>query len=83
MADHHLDSALRELVRPGDRVALADACGTPYALTGPLSRVAAAVGGGRLGLGWVAAPLPDLDPTAFADVRTVVGGPGMRAMLDA
>lgn len=83
MADHHLDSALRELVRPGDRVALADACGTPYALTGPLSRVAAAVGGVRLVLGWVPAPLPDLDPTAFADVRTVVGGPGMRAMLDA
>lgn len=77
-----LERALRELVRPGDRVALADACGAPYALLGPLSRVAAAAGGVRLVLGWVPAPLPGLDPAAFADVRTVVGGPGVRAMLD-
>lgn len=77
-----LERALRELVAPGSRVALADACGAPYALTGPLSRVAAAVGGVRLVLGWVPAPLPALDPAAFADVTTVVGGPGVRAMLD-
>ena len=88
MDDHaagatELEGALRELVRPGDRIALADACGAPYALTGPLSRVARAVGGVSLVLGWVPAPLPDLDPDAFADVRTVVGGPGLRAMLDA
>lgn len=81
-AADHLEGALRELVRPGSRVALADACGAPYALTGPLSRVAAAAGGVRLVLGWVPAPLPELDPAAFADVRTVVGGPGARAMLD-
>lgn len=64
------------------RVAVADACGAPRVLDGPLCRAAAAAGGVRLVLGWLPAPAPDLDPAAFADVRLVVGGPGARRMLD-
>ncbi|OLL76177.1 4-hydroxybutyrate coenzyme A transferase [Pseudonocardia sp. Ae168_Ps1] len=80
------ERALDELVRPGARVAVADACGLPYALAGPLSRVAARRrddgDGVRLVLGWIPGPAPDLDPAAFVDIRTVVGGPGARALLD-
>ncbi|MFP5022732.1 acetyl-CoA hydrolase/transferase C-terminal domain-containing protein [Pseudonocardia phyllosphaerae] len=85
--DEHLDRilerALSELVRPGARVALADACGLPYALAAPLSRVAAWAGGVRLVLGWVPGPAPELDPGAFVDIRTVVGGPGLRGLVEA
>ncbi|WP_066064749.1 acetyl-CoA hydrolase/transferase C-terminal domain-containing protein [Frankia sp. EI5c] len=76
-----LETALARLVRPGMRVALADGCGTPELLHGPLSRVAAgrAV---RLVLGWMPAAAPDLDASAFADVRVLMGGPGTRAMVE-
>ncbi|WP_226366827.1 hypothetical protein [Pseudonocardia sp. ICBG162] len=74
--DGDLARGLSELVTPGSRVALADGCGLPYALARPLSAVAARAGGVRLVLGWVPGPAPDLDPAAFADIRTVVGGAG-------
>ncbi|MFP5070102.1 acetyl-CoA hydrolase/transferase C-terminal domain-containing protein [Pseudonocardia nantongensis] len=77
-----LERALADLVRPGARVAVSDACGLPYVLAGPLSRVAARAGGVRLVLGWVPGPAPSLDPAAFADIRTVVGGPGLRALIE-
>ncbi|MBC3190576.1 acetyl-CoA hydrolase [Pseudonocardia sp. C8] len=76
------ERGLRELVRPGARIALADACGLPSVLARPLSRVAARAGGIRLVLGWVPGPPPDLDPAAFADIRTVVGGPGVRRLVE-
>ena len=81
--DDHTDENLRQLVRPGSRVALGDGCGTPRSLHAALSRAARAAGGVTLVLGWVPAELPDLDLTAFADVRCLVGGPGVRAALDA
>lgn len=77
------ERALAGLVRPGARIAFADACGLPSVLAGPLSRVAARAGGVRLVLGWLPGPPLALDPGAFADVRTVVGGPGARALLEA
>ncbi|WP_226350678.1 hypothetical protein [Pseudonocardia sp. ICBG601] len=45
--------------------------------------MAARAGGVRLVLGWVPGPAPDLDPDAFADIRTVVGGPGARVLIEA
>ncbi|SDH08340.1 Acyl-CoA hydrolase [Sinosporangium album] len=76
------DDRLARLVKPGARIALADGLGTPRVLHGPLSRAAEgrAV---RLVLGWLPMPAPDLDASAFADVRIVVGGPGTRAMVEA
>lgn len=76
-----LDRELGRLVRPGSRVALADGCGTPRVLHGPLGR-AAAGRDVRLVLGWMPTAAPDLDAAVFADVRVVMGGPGVRAMLD-
>lgn len=77
-----LERALAELVAPGSRIAVSDACGLPYVLAGPLNRVAARAGGVRLVLGWVPGPAPAVDPGAFADIRTVVGGPGLRALME-
>ncbi|MEJ8278669.1 acetyl-CoA hydrolase/transferase C-terminal domain-containing protein [Pseudonocardia spirodelae] len=77
-----IEHGLAELVRPGARIALADGCGPPAVLAAPLSRVAARAGGVRLVLGWVPGPAPAIDPDAFADIRTVVGGPGLRALIE-
>jgi acyl-CoA hydrolase len=78
-----VDFSLDDVVRPGSRVALADGCGTPTVLQGPLSRAAARAGDVRLVLGWMPAPTQDLDPAAFADVRVLMGGPGVRSMVEA
>jgi acyl-CoA hydrolase len=76
-----LDAALATHVPAGTRIALADGCGTPRALHGPLSRIAAGRGV-RLVLGWMPTAAPDLDAAAFDDVRVLIGGPGVRRMLD-
>ncbi|MGD9527960.1 acetyl-CoA hydrolase/transferase C-terminal domain-containing protein [Pseudonocardia sp.] len=76
-------STLASLVRPGMRIALGDGVGTPRAVAAELAAVAAATGGVRLLLGWTPAAGPALDVTAFADVRTVMGGRGLRAAIDA
>ncbi|GEL22477.1 acetyl-CoA hydrolase [Pseudonocardia sulfidoxydans NBRC 16205] len=77
------DVALTDLVRPGMRIALADGTSTPHPLHAPLSAAAAAAGGVRLVVGWHPAPAPDLDPTAFADVVCIAGGPALREHIDA
>jgi acyl-CoA hydrolase len=77
------ESALDRIIRPGSRIVLADGCGTPRILHGPLSRVAKHRRDVRLVLGWMPIPVPDLDPTAFADVRVLAGGPGVRPMIEA
>jgi acyl-CoA hydrolase len=76
-------ASLAGLVRPGALVALADGIGSPRAVTAELSAVARSVGDVRLLLGWTPAGDPDLDFTAFADVRTVMPGWGLRRPVDA
>jgi len=74
--------SLAELVRPGCRVAVGDGIGAPRALSGALSAAAAAGGGVRLLLGWLPAADPGLDYGAFADVRAVMSGWGLRRPVE-
>ncbi|MEJ3654492.1 acetyl-CoA hydrolase/transferase C-terminal domain-containing protein [Actinomycetes bacterium KLBMP 9759] len=74
-------AAIEDLVRPGDRVAVADGTGTPRALFRGLGAAAARVGGVRLVMGWTPHPEPDLDHAAFADARTVMSGWGLRSAI--
>jgi acyl-CoA hydrolase len=69
---------LADLIRPGMTVAVGDGFGAPRAVSAELSRAAAQAGGVRLILGWVPRADPDLDFAAFADVRTVMPGWGLR-----
>jgi acyl-CoA hydrolase len=69
---------IADLVRPGMTVAVGDGFGAPRAVSAELSRAAARAGGVRLILGWVPRADPDLDFAAFADVRTVMPGWGLR-----
>jgi acyl-CoA hydrolase len=59
-------------------VAVGDGFGAPRTVSAELSRAAARAGGVRLILGWVPKADPDLDFAAFADVRTVMPGWGLR-----
>lgn len=76
-----LVDALERHVRPGMRVAVADGCGAPREMLDALSRVAPGRDV-RLLLGWMPAPCPGLDPDPFADVRVLVGGPGVRTAVE-
>ena len=60
-------------------VALGDGFGAPRAASAELSLAAARAGGVRLILGWVPTADPGLDLAAFADVRTVMPGWGLRS----
>ncbi|MEV1290679.1 acetyl-CoA hydrolase/transferase C-terminal domain-containing protein [Pseudonocardia sp. NPDC049635] len=70
-----------EIVSPHSRVALGDGCGAPTELYRPLSEAAAGKDV-RLVLGWVPGPVSHLDLEAFADVRTVMGGSGLRRAIE-
>jgi acyl-CoA hydrolase len=70
--------SLSDLIRPGMTVALGDGFGAPRAVSAELSRAAARAGDVRLILGWVPCADPGLDFAAFADVRTVMPGWGLR-----
>jgi acyl-CoA hydrolase len=72
------EAKLADLVRPGMTVAVGDGFGAPRAVSAELCRAAARAGGVRLILGWVPRADPDLDFAAFADVRTVMPGWGLR-----
>jgi acyl-CoA hydrolase len=76
------EGSLRDLIRPGSRVALGDGYGAPRSVSAELSKVAGEVGGVRLLLGWVPTADADLDFTAFADVRAFMGGWGLRRAID-
>jgi acyl-CoA hydrolase len=76
-------TGLTGLVRPGARVAVADGVGAPRSVSAALSAAARAAGGVRLLLGWVPAPDDALDYSAFADVRALMGGWGLRGAIDA
>lgn len=73
---------LGDLVTPGCRVAVADGFGMPVAAMAELANAARAAGDVRLLLGWCPAALDGFDPSAFADVRTVMAGYGMRRWVD-
>jgi acyl-CoA hydrolase len=75
--------SLGDLVRPGMLVALGDGIGSPRAVTAELSDAARSAGGVRLLLGWTPVTDPGLDLTAFADVRTLMSGWGLRRAVDA
>ena len=72
------EARLAGLIRPGMTVAVGDGFGAPRAVSAELSRAAARAGGVRLILGWVPKADPGLDLAAFADVRTVMPGWGLR-----
>lgn len=74
---------LADLVRPGMLVALGDGIGSPRGLFAELSAIANAVGGVRLLLGWMPMTVSGLDFAAFADVRTVMPGWGLRRPVEA
>ncbi|WP_308161297.1 acetyl-CoA hydrolase/transferase C-terminal domain-containing protein [Dietzia psychralcaliphila] len=73
---------LAELLRPGDRVAVGDGIGMPSGVLAGLAEAAREVGEVRLVLGWVPKPADELDPSAFADVRTLMGGWGLRGHVE-
>ncbi|MDQ2649497.1 MAG: acetyl-CoA hydrolase [Actinomycetota bacterium] len=78
-----MSGTLAELVTPGCRVAVGDGSGCPIPLLGELSDAARAAGGVELLLGWAPAPLDGLDLSAFASVRTFMGGYALRKPIDA
>jgi acyl-CoA hydrolase len=65
-------------LRPGMRVALADGAAAPTRLLPALSEAAVHVGNISLVLGWCLDTPDDTDWSAFADVRTIMGGFGLR-----
>lgn len=73
---------LAELLRPGHRVAVGDGIGMPSGVLAGLAEAAREVGDVRLLLGWVPQPAKELDPSAFADVRTLMGGWGLRKHVE-
>jgi acyl-CoA hydrolase len=72
-------TALAGLVRQDMTIAIGDGFGAPRAVSAELSAAAARAGGVRLVLGWMPRADPELDLAAFADVRTVMPGWGLRA----
>ena len=74
---------LARLIGPGARVAVGDGLGAPRSAYAALSAAARAAGGVRLILGWVPVAEPDLDLTAFVDVRAVMSGWGLRRPIEA
>ncbi len=78
-----MEIGLRQLVRPGCRVAVADGAGTAIDALARLSALAREVGDVDLVLGWVPGALQGLDTSAFRDVRTIMGGYALRGPIDA
>lgn len=75
---------LDALIRPGCTVAVSDGAGSPRGkVLAELSAAAARAGDVRLFLGWCPAAPDGLDFGAFAEVRTIMGGYGLRAAVNA
>lgn len=71
-------AALASLIRSDTTIAIGDGFGAPRGLSRQLTAAAENIAGLRLVLGWVPIADPDLDLTAFADVRTFMPGWGLR-----
>lgn len=81
MTDHAVVAAMADVLEPGDRVVVADGAGSPTSWLGELTEAARRVGDVSLVLGWTL-DLPDgFDPSAFAEVRTLMGGFALRAAV--
>jgi hypothetical protein len=82
-----LVDALRDVLRPGMTVALGDGVGVlrhlddGTSIGSALSAVAREVGSVRLVVGWLPAPVDDLDPDAFDAVVALMPGWGVRGLL--
>ncbi|BCQ07349.1 butyrate:acetyl-CoA coenzyme A-transferase [Mycobacterium heckeshornense] len=82
-----LSRTLRTLLPAGGTVALGDGVGAIRTLEdgrpvgAVLSDAARQIGGVRLVLGWMPAPLYGIDPDAFADVIALMPGWGLRDLL--
>ena len=74
---------LEDLVRRGSTIALSDGAGMPRSAFGRLSEAAARAGDVNLLLGWCLGSLEGLDLSAFASVRALVGGYGVRPAVEA
>jgi len=70
-------------LEPGQRVLIGDGVGRPSALSAELSAAARDAGGIRLLLGWNPVRDDALELDAFAEVRTLMGGWGLRKDIDA
>jgi acyl-CoA hydrolase len=87
LAEAGLTAALRDALRPGMTVALGDGVGALRCLDdggsvgAALSAAAGMVGSVRLVLGWLPAPIDDLDADAFAEVVALMPGWGVREVL--
>jgi len=81
-------TSLREHLRPGMTVALGDGVGAlrcdedGTSICSALSTSAHQLGGIRLILGWLTAPLDGLDTSAFTDVVALMPGWGVRDVLN-
>lgn len=67
---------------PGARVVVADGAGMPLSLLAPLAEAAQSVGDVSLVLGWCLAEPEGIDGDAFREVRTFMGGFGLRGAVD-
>lgn len=67
----------------GSVVALGDGLGAPQSVMERLSDAARGLGDVRLVLGWVPKLSPNLQLDAFADVRALMSGGGLRPAIDA
>ena len=78
-----VESRIGAQLRPGMRVAVADGPGAPVELLEPLAEAARQTGDISLLLGWCLDFPADLDLSAFTDVRTLMGGFALRALVEA
>ncbi|WP_025736728.1 acetyl-CoA hydrolase/transferase C-terminal domain-containing protein [Mycobacterium genavense] len=86
MAAGDFEDALRSLTHPGATIALGDGVGRPGTATdvghigSALSRIARAIGGIRLVVGWLPAPVEGIEPDAFREIVALMPGWGARTL---
>lgn len=81
--DSSAQDALRDLLTPGCLVLVGDGAGAPRGGLAILAAAARDVGGVRLLVGWCFGDWDLLaDRSAFTSVRTVMGGYGLRRLID-